>query len=56
MITANYYTYSADEDLLKSLVYQYGAVIAAVQVKTIVILYHIIYHLYLMISISITKK
>jgi len=33
MITSNYYTYSADEDLLKTLVYQYGAVIAAVQAE-----------------------
>jgi hypothetical protein len=39
MITSNYYTYSADEDLLKTLVYQYGAVIAAVQVKKVVILH-----------------
>jgi len=32
-ITSNYYTYSADEALLKTLVYKYGAVIAAVKAE-----------------------
>ena len=53
MITANYYTYSADEDLLKSLVYQHGAVIAAVQVKKIVIFYFIFHFTLNMIFIII---
>ena len=32
-ITENYYTYRGDEDLLKELVYEHGAVMVAVQVQ-----------------------
>ena len=49
IIADTYYTYFADEDLLKSLVYQHGAVIAAVQVKKKVV-YSLLYYFPLMVD------